>query len=431
MWPASAASPSPSFPAHKKLLGAVLLWLLVLAAQSASAQNFSVIYNFTGGNDGANPAAGVTLDRGGNLYGTTQYGGARFCLYFGQVGCGTVYKLSHHGSSWVFAPLRDFTGVPDGSNPQSRVVFGPNGALFGTTTLGGSDNYGTVFELKPPPTTCRNAICPWLETQLVNFEGSFGNGAYPGAGDLIFDPEGNIFGTIGGGGGLVCDDEDCGGAFTLSPDGHGGWTYNAAYFGGGISFSPIAGLVRDPSGNLYGTTPGLPGGIYQYLYNSNVVDTLYFFSGSATQAIGGLISDSAGTLYGTTAVGGTGGGGIVFQFVPSSTNLTVLYNLAGSNQDRGGPTATLLRDSGGNLYGITHLDGAHNQGSVFKLSQSGGVWTLTTLHDFTGGADGGQPFGQLTMDASGNIYGTAQVGGSSVGNCYHQLGCGVVFEITP
>jgi len=68
---------------------------------------------------------------------------------------------------------------------------------------------------------------------------------------------------------------------------------------------------------------------------------------------------------------------------------------------------------------------------VFKLSQSNGVWSLTTLHDFTGGADGGQPDGQLTMDTSGNLYGTAEVGGNSVGNCYQNLGCGVVFEITP
>ena len=96
-----------------------------------------------------------------------------------------------------------------------------------------------------------------------------------------------------------------------------------------------------------------------------------------------------------------------------------------------GPTATLLMDASGNLYGITQIDGAYQQGSVFKLSESNGVWTLTTLHDFTGGADGGQPFGQLTMDAGGNIYGTTQAGGNSVGSCYQNLGCGVVFEITP
>jgi uncharacterized repeat protein (TIGR03803 family) len=88
-------------------------------------------------------------------------------------------------------------------------------------------------------------------------------------------------------------------------------------------------------------------------------------------------------------------------------------------------------DASGNLYGTTQIDGAHQLGSVFKLSQSNGVWTLTTLHDITGDADGGQPFGQLTMDTSGNIYGTTQASGNSVGNCYQNLGCGVVFEITP
>ena len=122
---------------------------------------------------------------------------------------------------------------------------------------------------------------------------------------------------------------------------------------------------------------------------------------------------------------------MVFKYVVSDSTLTILYNFVGTGEFEEGPTATLLMDAAGNLYGITHLDGAHRQGSVFKLSQSNGLWTLTTLHDFTGGADGGQPFGQLTMDASGNIYGTTQVGGSSVGNCYQGLGCGVVFEITP
>jgi uncharacterized repeat protein (TIGR03803 family) len=88
-------------------------------------------------------------------------------------------------------------------------------------------------------------------------------------------------------------------------------------------------------------------------------------------------------------------------------------------------------DASGNLYGTTHIDGANQQGSVFKLSQSNGVWTMTTLHDFTGAPDGGKPFGQLVMDSAGNLYGTTEYGGSSVGDCFQGLGCGVIFEITP
>jgi uncharacterized repeat protein (TIGR03803 family) len=146
-------------------------------------------------------------------------------------------------------------------------------------------------------------------------------------------------------------------------------------------------------------------------------------------AFGGLLL-LGNELIGTTSQGGTGGGGTVFKYSLAGSSLTTLYNFTGPNQFGAGPTATLLMDATGNLYGTTQIDGAHQQGSVFKLSESNGVWTLTTLHDFTGGSDGGLPFGQLTMDGSGNIYGTAQAGGNSVGNCYLNLGCGVVFEIT-
>jgi uncharacterized repeat protein (TIGR03803 family) len=103
----------------------------------------------------------------------------------------------------------------------------------------------------------------------------------------------------------------------------------------------------------------------------------------------------------------------------------VLYNLSGNE----GPVAGLSMDTGGNLYGTTYKDGADNAGMVFKLTNSNGVWTLHDLHDFTGGSDGGNPFSSVTIDASGKLYGTALVGGNTK-DC-NDVGCGVVWEITP
>ena len=419
----------PSTSAKKTVLMAALTFVLaLLTSLSLSAQTYSVIYNFTGQRDGANPAAGVTLDLGGNLYGTTSAGGSNNCTNNGAVGCGTVFKLSHRGAGWSFSPLYEFTGTPDGANPLARVVFGPNGAPFGTTGNGGALGAGTVFELQPPLHNCPTTFCPWIETQIYTFQGQQGGG-YPGGGDLVFDPQGNIYGTTGGGGGYLCDDGPCGTVYELSPN-SGSWT--AHYFStnfGGVDCCPYSGLVRGSSGTLFGTNVGIWGGIYA-MQNGFATNIEFFSQYPYSLPIGGLILDASGNLYGTTSSAGSGAGGMVFKYVVSDSTLTILYNFVGTGEFEEGPTATLLMDAAGNLYGITHLDGAHRQGSVFKLSQSNGLWTLTTLHDFTGGADGGQPFGQLTMDATGNIYGTAEVGGSSVGNCYQGLGCGVVFEIT-
>ena len=407
--------------ATKTILALAFVLALTMASQSAFAQTYNVLYNFTGQKDGAYPEAGVTLDKAGNLYGTTYAGGSLAnCIYYGFDGCGTVYKLSHKGSGWTFANLYTFVGQ-DGANPLARVVFGPNGALYGTTNVGGGYRAGAVFQLQPPANVCPTVSCPWLETVLYSFQGQYYE-SNPGGGDLIFDPQGDIWGTAGGGNGFLCDDGACGGVFELTPSG-GGWNGKELNPFSGISRNPYAGLVRDNDGSFYGVTPTEPGGLY------TLDGTFYYFSGEV-DALGGLLL--VGTnLIGTTSQGGTGGGGTVFEYSAPNGTFTTLYSFTGPNQPGAGPTATLLMDAAGNLYGTTNLEGAHQQGSVFKLSQSNGVWSLTTLHDFTGGADGGQPFGQLTMDASGNIYGTTTVGGNTVGSCYQNLGCGVIFEITP
>ena len=138
----------------------------------------------------------------------------------------------------------------------------------------------------------------------------------------------------------------------------------------------------------------------------------------------GLIFDPSGNLYGATQTGGIGGGGTAFELTPLSGgtwNLSTLYGFLGPAF--GGPYRSVIMDNAGNLYGTTSGDGAHQWGSVFKLTRSSGGWTYSSLHDFTGGTDGGTPYGSLVFDANGNLYGTTYAGGAN--------GEGVVFEITP
>lgn len=182
-------------PATAALTLAIVFALAVLVTQPAHAQTFSVIHNFTGGADGAAPLAGLTIDRGGNLYGTAYDGGA---------GYGTVYMLAHSGSGWSFNSLYSFAEGNDGAHPYGRVTFGGNGRLYGTTYLGGNSNCsggcGTVFNMKPPPrAVCGTVLCPWTETVLYRFTGT--DGAEP-SGDLVFDQAGNLYGTTYVGGGM-------------------------------------------------------------------------------------------------------------------------------------------------------------------------------------------------------------------------------------
>ncbi len=398
------------------VLSTLLLFTLgVVATQPAPAQTFNVLLTFTGEADGSQPYAGLTLDNAGNLYGTTtEYQGP-----------GTVFQLKHSNGGWTLNTLFAFNGS-DGSIPQGRVVFGPNGSLYGTTTYGGLLGYGTVYNLKPSATACKTAPCLWTETVLYSFTGG-DDGSLPYFVDPVFDQEGNLYGTTieggsgeGGAGGVV---------FKLAPS-NGGWTQSVIYSFTGTDH-PYSGVIFDAAGNLYGTTS--EGGQYGYGSVYQVApsgsgwteSTLYSFQGTTDGAvpIGGLIFDQSRHLYGTTSAG------TVFELLPSGGNwmFALVHRLNGG----GGPEGNLVIDSAGNLYGTAYSDGAYGFGSVFKLKPANGGWTYTSLHDFTDGSDGGYPIGGPTMDANGNLYGTTVSGGSQGGNCHNSGGCGVVWEITP
>jgi len=149
--------------------------LVLMISASSRAQTFAVLHTFTG-DDGSSPYAGVTVDRAGNLYGTTKYGGTASC----DLGCGVLFKVAPQGSGWNFAALYKFAGPSDGKSPIARIVFGPDGRLYGTTLIGGNTtvNGGTVFTLTPPPTVCR-ASCYWVKTTLWSFGENDGDAHNP------------------------------------------------------------------------------------------------------------------------------------------------------------------------------------------------------------------------------------------------------------
>jgi len=403
---------------HRSLFVLAFLSALTIALRSSQAQTFTILHNFTGGQDGGVPVAGLTMDRGGNLYGTASDGGSQ--------GVGTVFKLSRRGSGWVLTPLYSFQAGSDGSHPYAGVVLGPDGLLYGTTLTGGgmgceASGCGTVFKLRPPATACKTALCSWSETVLYRFTGDF-DGGYPEQGDLVFDEAGTIYGTTSGGGmrsgGVV---------FELTPSGAESVLYS---FPGSQLALPYSGVIFDNAGNLYGTTTNQGGALYQLTPSGGgwTENTLFNFNGdgNGSDPFGGLIFDHSGNIYGTTTTAGINRGGTAFKVTSSNGvwTLNTIYSFTGVFfNPHCGSYASLVMDGGGNLYGTTMCESQTAFGSIFKLSDTGGSWTYTSLHDFTGGSDGGYPFSNVVVDASGNLYGTASSGGAR--------GYGVVWEITP
>ena len=400
---------------------AIVFALTLFTTQTTQGQTFSVLHNFTNGADGANPYAGVTVGLGGVLYGTAAGGGTH--------GAGTVFKLSRVNSSWVFSPLYAFTGGSDGSNPYGGVVIGPNGALYGTTGNGGSENYGTAFELRPPATFCRSILCYWSETVLHTFIGP-PDGEFPAFANLAFDQAGNIYGTTENGGMY-----GRGATFELIPSG-GGYTESILHsFGSGTDGqSPYSGVVLDTAGNVYGTTAyggtvecGVLGcGTVYQLMSSNggwVENVLVNFDATnGEEPFGSLIIDDSGNLYGTTAYGGQSGYGVVFKLTASGGGFTysVLYAISSACASE----SAVAMDAAGNFFGVCAFGGANRDGWVFELTNCSQTCTLVDLHDFSG-SDGQGPWGTPVLDAHGNLYGTTVVGGMG---CVSP-GCGVVWEI--
>lgn len=377
---------------------------------------YQVLYEFKGGLDGADPSGGLVEDALGNLYGTTDGGGKGTSVC--SSGCGVVYVIDAQGHEKV---LHRFAGRPsDGAHPFSGLIRDAAGNLYGTTSQGGS---GGCYVFTPQRTRLYVGCgiifkldTKGVETILHNFAGF--DGSFP-SGGLTRDSLGNLYGTTGG---TVFKLDATGKLTTLHS------------FTGVDGLNPYAGVVRDSAGNLYGTTSG--GGLYQFgvvfkLDTTGKYSILHNFSGPDLSVIdgagpySGLVRDSAGNLYGTTFEPAPGG--VVFK-VNTSAQETILYDFIGHTANGASPLAGLIRDSAGNLYGTTELGGgttacSNGCGVVFKLSPTG---QETVLHRFTGGAGGGHPSAGVIRDSAGNLYGTASGGSSSC-----EFGCGVVFKLTP
>ena len=371
---------------------------------AAPARATNVMYSFQCGADGSHPYGGLVQDASsGNLFGTTYYGGAS--------GKGTVFELTPAG---VESVLYSFTGGADGGYPPTGLLRDSAGNLFGTALGGGTGGQGVVFKVTAAD----------VESVLYNFTGG-ADGGYPES-SLVEDSAGNLYGTTfnGGASGL-------GTVFMLTPAGVE--TVLHSFTGGTADgANPATGLARDTTGNLYGTTlngGAFGDGVVFKVTTGGVATILHSFTGAPGDGSGpaaGVIVDSAGNVFGTTNAGGGLGNGVVFKITPAGVESLLLSfdgHLAGRD-----PSAGLVEDSLGNIYGTTTFGGNvmcqfSLCGLIFEVSQSG---KETVLHNFAGApSDGANPYkgSGLIRDTAGNLYGTTFKGGVS--------NCGTVYKVLP
>lgn len=323
-----------------------------------------------------------------------------------------------------YSVLYSFGGTNQGYAPQNGLVADAVGNLYGTTAYGGASTYGTIFEL---PVTGGEKV-------LYTFSGNW-DGAYP-ASSVILDAAGNIYGTARQGGYSNCQDFGCGLVFKLTPDHR--FTALHIFRDAPDGSFPGGGLILDGLGNLYGTTSygGLGYGVIYRIDPSGHEKVLYKFKGTpdGNSPVSQLVRDSSGNLYGTTQWGGSAGYGTVYRLDRTGKE-TVLYSFTGAPDGRIPGTGTLIFDPSGNLYGTTQYGGdlscfqnAAGCGVVYKLDKAGNETILYTFH---GGTDGGVPVAGVILDSKGNLYGTASYGGDFDGPSCSNVGCGIIYELSP
>lgn len=380
------------------LMLAMIFVLLLIATHPAQAQTETVLYNFSGGCGGPVwPTSSLIFDSSGNLYGTTN-----------DTGCGPqegVFELSPNGSGgWNLTVLQTLGVTGYLPSQFSDLILDKQGNLYGTVTEGGAYGYGFVFELSPGGTG-------WTETDLYDFTGG-SDGGYPEYGATM-DAEGNLWVTTDSPSTL---DE-------LSPSG-AGWTEqtigSGAYWGR-VAFDAAGNIFCSGYGDVVELTPNGSGGWTQ---------TAIWFPPGNTFVNGFLAFDTAGNLYVTTIYGGAhcvrgGGCGAVYKLSLGQDGWTaeILYSFKGGKKDGAGPWSGVVLDAAGNIYGTTGVGGSSSMGTVYELLAPvrAGSYTEKVLWAFNG-ADGATPYDTPILDSAGNLYGTAEVGGSG--------GYGVVFEIS-
>jgi uncharacterized repeat protein (TIGR03803 family) len=397
---------------------------LIVAALPSHAQVPTLLHTFVGGSDGTFPASTLIRDGARNLYGTTFSGGGHG--NFGQ-GSGTVFQLSRNPNGrWSEHVLYQFTGGTDGLNPYGALLLDAKGNLYGTTLSGGAHNLGTVYKLVPPASSGGT----WSQKVLYSFAG--GNDGEVPYGGVIADARGNLYGTTSGGGGT-----NSGTIFELSPKGASAWSESVLYTFNFLSGEgPYCSLVMDTNGKLYGTTfrggnndggtafqlSPVPGGwSLNFIHHfANILGG----NGDASEPLAGMIIDRSGNLYGTALGGGVSSGGAVFEISPSQGGWQeqVIHSFT-ANSDGYIPYGILAFGPSGSLFGTTEYGGGLGQcffhvlaycGTIFKMSGSGSNWSESTYLSFdNAGPFGFGPVTGVLVSADGTLYATAEVGGTS------------------
>jgi uncharacterized repeat protein (TIGR03803 family) len=418
----------------------------VIAPGSASAQTLTVLQRFNHDlsvANGSRPDGAVVLDPAtGALFGTTEYGGDAACD--DGDGCGTAFELAPNSKKvpTVFKRLHVF-GVSDtdGTYPYTGLIRDAKGNLYGTTYDGGLngpqrcdyDGCGTVFMLKAPAT----ATGKWTEIVIHTFTGSTSDGADPEAALYLDAAKGVLYGTTCDGGAFYS-----GTVFSLTPPAKNqtNWTFAVLYSfpGGAKGECPSAPLTMDAKGNLYGTTyeggdlTCACGTVFELspmgkTWKATALHNFHAQSGDGAFPNMGLVFDTKGNIFGAAEYGGANDEGAIFEipvkgggFGPEVVLASFHYSTTGEfpSGDR------LAIDSAGNLYGATNYGGVSGYGTIFKVMNKKGSYSLTVLYSFcakTNCTDGGLPNGGVVRDRSGNLYGTT----------YDSNDNGLVFMFTP
>jgi uncharacterized repeat protein (TIGR03803 family) len=404
----------------RSAIGETFVFLFVLAA-AAGAQTYSVLTSFDGTN-GSAPFATPLIDSLGNVFGTTVRGG-------GSANCGVVYELVNNGAgSYTNHILHNFTCGDDEGYPYGSVLMDSAGNIYGTTHQSGAYGAGVVYELV-------NHGGGSYKFEVIHAFSAKGKDGDAPMGDLgMF--KGSLYGITQYGGGGGCEN-GCGTVYRLTKTG-GKWVETVLHL---FYNHPLAGVTFDSDGNIYGTL--YHGGSFRYgtvfklspqggslappVSSGSYKETvLHTFDGKADgcDIYSGVVLDSVGNLYGTAAGCGEYDDGTVYELrrAGSKYEFRVILTFNGTNgetpYDEHGHLAV---DSAGNVYGTVGNGPIDNaDGTAFELAA--GSFLYTDLHDFHDhGTDGSFPYGGVSLDSLGNLYGTTIEGGSYDGGTVWQI----------
>ena len=372
----------------------------------------TVLVSFNFGGNGDMPEGSLIADANGDLFGTTESGGAT------GLNDGTVFEIAKTANGYASFPtvLVNFADA-DGANPAGSLIADANGDLFGTTQTRGASGDGAVFEIAKTATGYASA-----PTVLVSFNGA--NGANP-AGSLLADANGDLFGTTANGGA-----NGDGAVFEIAKTatGYASTPTILVSFNGANGDNPAGSLIADANGDLFGMTADGGANGFGTVFEIAKTATGYastptilasFNGANGANPFDSLIADANRDLFGTTEGGGATGTGAVFEIAKTATGYASTPTLLASIGDN--PFGSLIADANGDLFGTTKFGGASGDGAVFEIAKTAtGYAAPTTLVSFYGG-NGAEPFGSLLADANGDLFGTTVFGGA--------IGGGGVFEV--